>query len=191
MLKNIIVMSSIGLTFALATKPASANWAFGRESGGSAYAYEWYEDAEVLAFDLETRDGTLPDGIPYVNFKGTDASPQGHCLEVSFSAYMFSPDWMQIKVNDHGTYRVVSNANLINGNYSAIRLWLKNTGPSLDWALYLTGPDTDTGFSGDMLMAVKRLDVNKTNCINAAAPTMPWVSFEGQTSSYTITKGGF
>jgi len=164
-------------------------------------AYEWYMNDLPLNFDVEQRDGVMPTGEPYALFKGNDASPNGHCLEVAIKPGMFSPPWAQVKVNDHGIFKLVTVANLETGGYSLMRLWVhrNTTFGSLNWALYVIPNDFNTEFSGDILVDVRRLEVNKAGCTTAqvggrADPNLepfPWVAFEGTSSNYTVTVDPF
>jgi len=134
-------------------------------------------------------------------FKGNDASPQGHCLEIAFRQGGSSPQWMQAKVKDHGTFKLVTIANLAEGGYPLMRMWLHRNTPtgSLNWALYLEPEDGNTEFAGDILADVRRLEVNKAGCTTNQVggrhdPNLnqfPWVSSEGNSNAYTITKGNF
>ena len=165
-------------------------------------AYEWYMPGLRFTFDIETRDGVMPTGEPYALFKGNDASPNGHCLEIAITPGAYPPDGIQAIVNDHGTYRTIQIA-LFGQNpaYTLMRLWVhRNTSPgSLNWSLYLVPLSGDTEFSGDILLDVRRLEVNKAGCTTAqvggrADPNLtpfPWVAFEGTSSNYTITKSAY
>lgn len=207
MLRKKILAGALALTAALAACATPALAAmyldFGLDTGTSTAA-EWYMPALTFSFDLETRDGVMAlpqrDPLPYTVFNGVDASPNGHCLEISFNPGLYPPSWMQVWVNDHGTFKLVTIANLESGGYPTMRLWVnRNTGTSsLAWSLYFFPEDTNPDFSGDIHVDVRRLEVTKAGCTTAqvggvSSPglTMPWVSFVGQTSNYTLTKGGF
>jgi hypothetical protein len=206
MLKKVfsgILSLSAGLAVCVSPATATVIMDYGIESG-AATAREWYLPNLKFAFDVETRDGTmaLPDraALPYTMFKGVDASPNGHCLEVSFKPGLAPPSWMQVWVNDHGTFKLAMISNIENGGYPTMRLWVhRNTGTSsLNWALYFFPEDGNTEFSGDIDVDVRRLEVTKAGCTTAQVGgvsmpgvTFPWVSFQGQNSNYTLTKGGF
>ena len=156
----------------------------------------------TFTFDLETRDGTFPSsGEPYTLFKGSSASPNGHCLEISFRPGAIPPPWMQVKVNDHGTFRLITIANLENGGYPTMRLWVHRNiaSGSLPWSLYLLPDDFNTSFYGDIDVDIRRLEVSKAGCTTSQVggvsdPNLtpfPWVAFEGNSTNYTITKGNF
>jgi hypothetical protein len=202
--KKILAAASVLLAgAALVAQPALARFDlhFASDLAGGGTAYEWYIKDLLFTFDEVTRDGVMPSGEPYALFKGTDASPNAHCLEISFLPGAHSPSWMQARVNDHGTYRLVTIANLESGGYPTMRLWIhRNTSSgSLNWALYLMPEDFNTEFTGDIRADVRRLEVNKAGCTTnqvggVSDPNLtpfPWVAFEGNSSSYTITKGNF
>jgi hypothetical protein len=204
MLKKIFAgVGALLLGSALIAQPALARFDlhFASDLADGGTAYEWYVKDLGFTFDVETRDGVMPSGEPYALFKGTDASPNGHCLEISFLPGWSPPSWMQARVNDHGTFRLVTIANLENGGYPTMRLWVhRNTSTgSLPWALYLMPEDGNTEFSGDIHVDVRRLEVNKAGCTTNQVggvfdPTLnpfPWVAFEGNAGNYTITKGNF
>jgi hypothetical protein len=169
-------------------------------NGGTAY--EWYMPGLRFNFDPTTRDGVMPTGEPYALFKGNDASPNGHCLEIAMTPGASPPLGIKAMVNDHGTYRTIQIA-LFGQNpaYTLMRLWVhrNTTFGSLNWSLYLVPTNGDTGFSGDILLDVRRLEVNKAGCTTAqvggrADPNsnpFPWVSFEGTSNNYTVTKSEF
>lgn len=206
MLKKIFAgILALSGSLALCAPPAAAYISFnGGEESGLGTQYEWYLAGLLFTFDSTTRDGTLAlpsrPALPYTLFNGVDASPNGHCLEIAFTPGLSPPSWMQVWVNDHGTFRLVTIANLESGGYPTMRLWVhRNTGTSsLNWSLYLFPEDTNTEFSGDIRVDVRRLEVTKAGCttaqvggVSSPGSTMPWVAFVGQTSNYTVTKGGF
>lgn len=195
MLKKIsiaIVSVCVASALMVPTALARLDLDFATDVGGTPY--QWYIPQIKLNFDMETRDGTWSDGRPYVRFKGTDRSPFGHCVEVFFKSGVSSPPYLQIYVKDHGVDRLVSNPNLQNEAYTSVRLWLNHnagaSGTYLPWALYILPNDNNTTFSGDVDISISRLELSKTNCTSGQA-SIPWVSFEGYTSSYTVTKGNF
>jgi hypothetical protein len=206
MLKKICAaLFSLFLGLALVAQPALArfdlHFASDIVASNGGTAYEWYMPGLSFKFDLESRDGTMPAGEPYALFKGNNASPNGHCLEISFQPGLSPPPWMQVKVDDHGTYKIVTIVNLEQGGYPTMRLWLhRNTASgTLPWALYFTPDDFNTEFGGDISVDVRRLEVDKAGCTTSqvggvADPNLnpfPWVAFEGNSLSYTITKGNF
>jgi hypothetical protein len=206
MLKRIfagILSLSAGLAVCVSPALATVFMDYGIDSGAHT-PYEWYVPKLTFAFDVEARDGVMAlpsrQPLPYTMLKGTDASPNGHCLEISFTPGLSPPQWMQVWVNDHGTFKLATISNLQDGGYPTMRLWVhRNTGTSsLNWALYFFPEDTNPEFSGDINVDVRRLEVTKAGCTTAQVGgvsmpgiTFPWVSFVGQNSNYTLTKGGF
>jgi hypothetical protein len=209
MLKKIFAaIGALFLGLALVAQPALARFDlhFASDLTGGGTAYEWYMPGLKVNFDIESRDGVMPTGEPYALFKGNSASPNGHCLEVSFTpGSLSSPPWIAVQVNDHGTFRTVVNVNLENGGYPTSRVWVHrniNIG-SLNWALYLIeGSLSGGGFGGGQVeVDVRRLEVSKAGCTTSQVggqheddPDLnpfPWVAFEGNSANYTITKGNF
>jgi hypothetical protein len=164
------------------------------ETGGTAY--EWYAPSLPIYWNSLYNDGSMPDGRPYVKFEGTDASPQGHCLELAFQApgdNYVSPGSIYVYVLNNGTYTAVSVSNVDAGAYPKLRVWMNhNAGPpgsSLNWALYFAPPDIVNPEVRAAFFGVTRLEVSKATCTTGSG--LPWVSWEGQTSSYTLTYGSF
>ncbi len=154
-----------------------------------------------FAFDVESRDGVWSDGRPYVEIKGTDASPYGHCLQLVFESPNNSGS-LEIRAKDHGTSKQIYAFALNNGAH-AIRLWVnKNaggSGTSLPWTLYAL-PVT-LGDSGTVAqLDIRRIELGKAACatnpggdpwVGDGTIRWPWVTIEGYSSAYTVTTGHF
>jgi len=163
------------------------------DTGGTAYS--WYEESIPLDWEWGLQDGFMPDGSPYLKFQGTDASPQGHCLEIAlvpicsvdYDPNCNMPSLVTVSTYDHGTNKIVTQTDLT--IYSVFRMWLNhNSGPSgsaLNWALYLAAPDS--GATSIPTLAIKRLEINKAQCTTSSG-FLRWISFEGWDSGYTFTQ---
>lgn len=165
---------------------------------GTNTAYEWFVQPIKLNFDAELRDGTWSDGRPYRTFSGTDASPNGHCLQINFLGGLAPPQSLDIYVNDHGTNKFLYSVDP--SREDAIRLWVnKNTGgagSTLPWTIYFLPGETDWG--GDLDIAIRRIELGKSACATNQGPdpwsqegalSWPWISVEGNSSAYTVTTG--
>lgn len=170
-------------------------------AAGTDTAYEWRMRPINMGFDSVSRDGVWADGRSYVKFTGTDASPNGHCLQLAFSPGLASPpSGVDVYVKDHNTNKYVYS--FIPEDH-AIRLWVnKNTGAAgstLPWTIYILENDVD--FGGDFNLDIRRIELGKAACatnpagdpwINAGAGIKwPWVTIEGNSAAYTVTTGHF
>ena len=169
MLKKLCSLVCLCILIMMTSRSARAFFiGIAEETGGTAY--EWYVPGIPIYWAYN--DGYMPaqpfNGTPYVKFKGNDASPNGHCLELALAPpgpdYL-SPGYIEVYVYYNGSYTSVATANLEDSPYSKLRLWVNHnaggSGTSLDWALYLVAPDRDRAAQ----LSITRLEVNKSTCI--------------------------
>jgi hypothetical protein len=169
---------------------------------GTGTAYQWRIQRISLSFDVESRDGVWSDGRPYVEIKGTDASPFGHCLQLAFTAPLNSGS-LEMRVKDHGSSKQIYAFTLSSTDAHAIRLWVnKNAGGSgtnLPWTIYML-PGQISDAAAQVALDIRRIEVDKANCatnpvgdpwIGDGTFRWPWATIEGYSSSYTVTTGHF
>lgn len=168
---------------------------------GTATAYSWRIQAINMGFDIETRDGVWADGRSYVKFTGTDASPNGHCLQIIVKPGLSTPpDAVDLYVKDHATNKFIYSF-APDGSH-AIRLWInKNTGAAgstLPWTLYVL--PGNVGFGGDLNLDIRRIELGKSACatnpggdpwLGDGTSKWPWATIEGNSAAYTVTTGHF
>lgn len=197
MILGLFVPSASALTNGLGWEIADAF--ANNPTTGTNTPYEWFVSPIKLSFDLEYRDGTWADGRPYGVIKGTDASPNGHCLQIDFTPGDFPSEYLQLYVKDHATNQLIYS---FIGSYS-MRLWVnKNTGgagSTLPWTIYVLPAQGDTSYSGEVAVSLRRIELGKAACATNPGPDpwsengvrWPYVTIEGNSTAYTVTTGHF
>jgi hypothetical protein len=195
LLRNKVAIAACG---ALLLCASSAEAGFSLAPGtpdpasGNGTAYSWYYDSIDMWF--ANPDGFLPYVVQgqthyaaYITLQGTDASPNGHCVELTLAPG--TAPIVRLIVDDHGNYVTVNEVVTSAGYSTATRLWLNHTtGPSLSWSVLFAAED-DSGNNETFSLAIKRLEIDKAHCTTGSNGA--WMSFEGSTSAYTFTHNPF
>jgi len=182
-------------------------------ASGDGTPYSWYYQSIHLDFS-DFPDGrqdttghpTANGNVPYFIFDGTDTSPAGHCLEISFMGpeadSLYPSNFLQdlrftftdSHDNDLGwildaTLPAFDPNNPIQTTYSGVaRLWIQNTGTTLTWHTKIADFDGNNGsWNQSAVMNIWRLEMNQTTCTSTASNNgIPFITIIGKTGSYTV-----